>query len=82
MKYNAYSNGEYQSSLIDQLSLWCWSISILVILSSLSYAGPNGTLKVHFIDIGQGDSALIESPTGKLILIDSGPSKSKKALEF
>ena len=30
----------------------------------------------------QGDSALIESPTGKKILIDSGPSKSWKALHY
>ncbi len=37
-------------------------------------------LRVHFLDIGQGDSALIESPSGKWILLDSGPSKSWKSL--
>ena len=41
----------------------------------------SGELRVHFIDIGQGDSALIESPTGKRILVDSGPSRSKKKLD-
>ena len=49
-----------------------------------SYAAAHpkaeGVLRVHFIDIGQGDSALLEGPTGKRVLIDSGPSKSGDAL--
>lgn len=34
---------------------------------------PEETLKVYFFDVGQGDSALIVSPTGTQILIDGGP---------
>ncbi len=33
-------------------------------------------LKVSFLDIGQGDSILIQSPTGREILIDGGPDRS------
>ena len=33
-------------------------------------------LRIHFLDVGQGDSALIELPTGQLMLIDAGTASS------
>jgi competence protein ComEC len=36
----------------------------------------NNILKVTFLDVGQGDAALIESPTGNQFLIDGGPDKN------
>ena len=33
-----------------------------------------GTLKVSFVDIGQGDAEYIELPNGKNVLIDGGPT--------
>jgi competence protein ComEC len=35
-------------------------------------AGHTGNLKVTFLDVGQGDSALVETPGGKRLLIDGG----------
>jgi competence protein ComEC len=39
-----------------------------------------GTLRLDFIDVGQGDAALVTSPAGKTVLIDGGPRKSSEAL--
>ena len=37
-------------------------------------------LTVSFVDIGQGDATLIQTPSGKNILIDSGPAAGREAL--
>jgi competence protein ComEC len=42
---------------------------------------PAGQLMVHFIDVGQGDSILIQAPGGYSILIDGGEAGSG-ALEY
>lgn len=42
-------------------------------LSSVSFKGDEKVLRVTFFDVGQGDSLLIESPTGMQVLIDGGP---------
>ncbi|HET9531941.1 MAG TPA: MBL fold metallo-hydrolase [Blastocatellia bacterium] len=40
-----------------------------------SVPGPvSGKLAIHFLNIGQGDSQVIQLPTGETILIDSGDS--------
>jgi competence protein ComEC len=39
-----------------------------------------GSLRIDFIDVGQGDAALVTSPTGKTILVDGGPHQSARAL--
>ncbi len=40
---------------------------------------PEGTAAVYYIDVGQGDSALIVSPTGETMLIDAGEKNSGAA---
>lgn len=50
-------------------------ITNLLVLRDWSRIG-NGTLRVYVLDIGQGDSTLLVSPSGKQILIDGGPDLS------
>lgn len=40
-------------------------------------SGPvSGQLRVSFLDVGQGDSALIQAPGGENVLIDGGPNEA------
>lgn len=45
---------------------------IVLILSLFSLNTTAKNLKLHFIDVGQGDSILIEIPEGQKILVDGG----------
>jgi beta-lactamase superfamily II metal-dependent hydrolase len=59
-----------------------WLGSTLLALAALGSpsARAAGKLRLDFIDVGQGDAALVTSPTGKTVLIDGGPRKSSAAL--
>jgi competence protein ComEC len=38
-------------------------------------------LRVSFIAVGQGDAALVTSPTGRTVLVDGGPAEAARSLE-
>ncbi|MBL9005615.1 MAG: MBL fold metallo-hydrolase [Myxococcales bacterium] len=48
--------------------------------SAAARVDQRGTLSITFFDIGQGDAALVVTPTGKRILIDGGPPEGTNAL--
>ena len=37
-----------------------------------AFAGGDGVLGIHFLDVGQGDATLVVCPTGERILVDAG----------
>lgn len=53
---------------------------IPLLLALWSWSAFGAELRVHFLDVGQGDSALIISPTGKKVLIDGGGAETARRL--
>ncbi len=47
-----------------------------VVWQAVLATGNAGTLAVSFLDVGQGDSIFIQSPSGAQVLIDGGPDRS------
>ena len=57
---------------------WYLAVGTVLLLASVflwskALAAPDGRLHVYFIDIGQGDSIFIVTPSGRQVLIDGGP---------
>lgn len=55
-----------------RLSILYLVVASAVALAWMAYSAPSDKLIVAFLDIGQGDSIFIQSPTGRQVLIDGG----------
>ncbi|HEV2706571.1 MAG TPA: ComEC/Rec2 family competence protein [Pyrinomonadaceae bacterium] len=45
---------------------------LVIVFHPLSAARPDGRLRINFLDVGQGDAALVTTPEGRTLLIDGG----------
>lgn len=56
--------------------LWIGAVggALHSLVAWLPVAHTGSRLTLHFLDVGQGDATLIETPAGRWMLIDAGPS--------
>ena len=60
-----------------QLGILCMLLIGFFVLVLLEWQKlPSGTMQVHVLDVGQGDSLFIQSPQGYQIVVDGGPDMS------
>jgi competence protein ComEC len=53
------------------------AVAILLVLAIFAWRGlPDGRLHVVFLDVGQGNAIFIQTPSGKQVLVDGGPSET------
>jgi len=52
----------------------------LVSWDDLDPRAHDDVLEVHFFDVGQGDSAVMVTPNGRVVLLDAGPSDAADGL--
>jgi len=57
---------------IAPILVWGWAVR----------AGPPDGLTIRFLDVGQGDAALVTSPGGASVLVDAGPDEEQVATEL
>lgn len=47
----------------------------LILFSVSAFGQANGKLQIHFMNVGQGDGAILISPRGEVVLFDNGVRK-------
>jgi len=48
-------------------------VVVAILALSWAFSLPDGNLHVAFLDVGQGDATLIQTPGGRQMLVDGGP---------
>ena len=59
---------------------WCLGAALwldLAPIHALGSADGGGVLTLHFLDVGQGDGAVLRTPGGRWVVIDAGPADGR-----
>ena len=71
-----------KNTLAEAVRRWSWSLVLALWLSGardiFSAASDTGSgVALHFLDVGQGDAAVLRTPAGRWVLIDAGPKTER-----
>jgi competence protein ComEC len=74
---DAFMHAAFSHALLKPASLKLASLALglmlfVIVAHPLSAGLPDGRLRVDFLDVGQGDSALVTMPDGSTLLVDGG----------
>jgi competence protein ComEC len=67
-----------RNTLSEAVRRWSWAV-VAALWAGLLWAWAPGSantgsgLALHFLDVGQGDGAVLRTPAGRWVLIDAGP---------
>jgi competence protein ComEC len=70
--YAAFSPALLKPASLKLASLALAAMLFVIVAHPLSAGLPDGRLRVDFLDVGQGDSALVTMPDGSTLLVDGG----------
>ena len=71
-----YTSHMKKSAQVLRYTILVLLMLVIVIWVAVTQASTGGELRVTFLDVGQGDSIFIESPSGAQMLIDGGKNRA------
>jgi competence protein ComEC len=72
MKLNSFKEEKEKRGLKFLLAI----LITIIVIAFFAFNFFGKSLKINFLDVGQGDCTLIETPENQVILIDGGNNKS------
>ncbi len=70
-----------RATRVVALRRWAWVLAAALwaplVVSLAPAAHPDGRLALHFLDVGQGDGAVIRTPGGRFVVVDAGPRSER-----
>jgi competence protein ComEC len=70
-----------RTTRVVALARWGWAAAVALwvplLIGFVPAAHRDGRLALHFLDVGQGDGAVLRTPGGRFVLVDAGPRSDR-----